>query len=136
MYPDDFLIIGNQISNLLSAPKFIAYYRTKEVFNLVSATLRKYGMDCTFDEHDVRWNNHKKQVEIFLVMQSNKSITIAGYSVEFEKGEEILLAISKKFAEETIVEIFNDVGFRIDLFTTNKKKNTCIISVTPTRYKS
>jgi uncharacterized SAM-dependent methyltransferase len=61
---------------------------------------------------------------------------IAGYSVRFEKGEEILLATSKKFTEEALVEEFNNVGFRLDLFVTNKQKNTCITSIRPTRYKS
>lgn len=136
MFSDDSLIIGNQISNLLASSKFIEYYRTKEAFDLVSATLRGYGMDCPFDEYVVRWNGNQKQIEMVLAAQTGKTITIAGYSVEFEKGEEILLATSKKFAEETIVEVFNSVGFRVDLFTTNKKKDTCIVSVTPTRYKS
>jgi uncharacterized SAM-dependent methyltransferase len=136
MFPDDSLVIGNQISNLLAASKFIEYYKTKEVFNLVSSTLRNHGMKCPFKEYHVQWNAKQKQIEMTLVLRENKKVVIADCSVEFEKGEEILLAISKKFAEETIVETFNKVGFRIDLFTTNKKKNMCIVAVTPTRYKS
>lgn len=136
MFPDDSLIIGNQISNLLAASKFIEYYQTKKVFDLVSSTLREHGMKCHFKECDVRWNTREKQIEITLAMREDKHVIVAGCSVEFEKGEKILVAVSKKFAEETLVEIFNKVGFRIDLFTTNKKKDTCIISVTPTRYKS
>ncbi|NTW89595.1 MAG: L-histidine N(alpha)-methyltransferase [Candidatus Moranbacteria bacterium] len=136
MFPNDTLIIGNQISNLLASQKFIEYYRTEEVFNLVSATLKGYDMDCSFEEYSVRWNRNLKQIEMVLTMNSDKAINIAGHRVEFEKGEEILLAISKKFAEETIVETFNNIGFRIDFFTANKRKNACIVSVTPTRYKS
>jgi uncharacterized SAM-dependent methyltransferase len=136
MFSEDSLVIGNQISNLLAAQKFVEYYRTEEVLDLVSSTLRGYGMNCSFDDYAVRWNGNSKQIEMALKLPENKAITVAGYTVEFERGEEILLAISKKFAEETIVEVFNNVGFRVDLFTTNKKKNTCIIAVTPTRYKS
>lgn len=136
MFPNDTLIIGNQISNLLASQRFIEYYRTEEAFNLVSATLKGYDMDCSFEEYSVRWNGNLKQIEMFLRLESDKTIGIAGHRLEFEKGEEILLAISKKFAEETILKTFNDVGFRVDLFTVNKRKNTCIASVTPTRYKS
>lgn len=136
MFPDDSLIIGNQVSNLLASPKLVEYYRQEEAYNLVSATLQGYGMTCSFKEFNARWNASLKQIEMYLTMQEDKKIKIAGYAVEFEKGEEILLAISKKFAEETLVEIFNKVGFRINFFTTNKKKSTCIVSVTPTRYKS
>lgn len=136
MFSEDSLIIGNEVSNLLASSKFVEYYRAREAFDFVSSTLRDCGMNCSFDEYTVRWNADAKQIEMALKLQEDKEITIAGYPVLFEKGEEILLAISKKFAEETIVEVFNNVGFRVDLFTTNKKKNTCIVAVTPTRYKS
>lgn len=135
MFPDDQLIIGNQISNALAAPKFIEYYHSEKAFNFVISTLKNYGMNCGFQEYDVRWNTTKKQIEMFLKLEEDRKIVIAGQNVCFEKGEKILLAISKKFMEETIVEIFNHVGFRIELFTTNEKKDTCIVSVAPSRYK-
>jgi len=135
MFSDDQLIIGNQVSNVLAAPKLVEYYHRKEVFNIVSSTLKNYGMNCSFKEYNVRWNDIKKHIEMFLSLEKDRKIIIAGQSVYFEKGEEILLAISKKFIEESIVEVFNHVGFRIELFTTNKKKDTCIISVAPSRYK-
>lgn len=136
MFSDDCLIIGNEIANLFAAAEFVEYYKAKEVFNLVSSTLKDYGDNCSYDEYAVRWNSKEKQIEMFLTLKKARDIKIADYTVHFNKGEEILLAISKKFAEETIVELFNNVGFRIDLFATNQKKNNCLASVTPTRYKS
>ena len=136
MFSNDHLIIGNQIANTIASSKWIEYYHSIEVFNLVAGTLKSYGMKCEFDEFNVRWNAQRKQIEMLLMLNKDKQIDIARHTVRFEKNEEILLAVSKKFAEETIVEIFNRVGFRIDLFTTNVQKDTCIISVTPTRYKS
>jgi uncharacterized SAM-dependent methyltransferase len=136
MFSEDSLIIGNQISNPFAYSKFVEYYKAKEVYDIVISTLKNYGMRCFFEEYSVRWNSHLKQIEMFLSLKEDKKIIIAGYSVHFEKGEEILLNISRKFTEEAIVEEFNRVGFRIDLFTVNKKKDTCIVSVAPTRYRS
>jgi|GEM_PF-899178 uncharacterized SAM-dependent methyltransferase len=136
MFPEDMLIIGNQVSNLLASQKLIAYYRAAEIFPFATSVLRQYGLECSPEEMDVRWNAKKKQIEIFLVCAADKQLQIAGHTVHFEAGEEILLVISRKFAEENIVEVFGSVGFRIDLFTTNKQKSTCIVSVSPTRYKS
>ena len=136
MFSDDSLIIGNQIANLFASSKFVKYYKAKEAFDLVSSTLRNYGMDCSFEEYSARWNANQKEIEMLLKLNKDRKITIAGYSVNFEKGEEILRATSKKFTEETLVEEFNNVGFRLDLFVTNKQKNTCITSIMPTRYKS
>jgi uncharacterized SAM-dependent methyltransferase len=136
MFSDDHLIIGNQISNLLNIPKIIEYYKMNEIFDFGTSTLKNYRMNCSYEEMEVRWNNNKKQIEVFLVMNDSKRVNIANRSLTFEKNEEILLFISKKYVEETIVEMLNKAGFRIDLFTTNKKKDNCIISVSPSRYKS
>lgn len=136
MFSENHLIIGNQISNLLASQKLVDYYKTQEVFDLTASVLLNYGMDCSIEELGVRWNSAERQIEVYLTLSRNRDILIAGRSVHFERGEEILLAISKKFVEDSIVEVFRRVGFRIDLFTTNKQKDTCIISVTPSRYKS
>lgn len=136
MFSDDHLIIGNQISNLLNTSKIIKYYQTQEMFDFFTKSLVDYGMNCEFEESSIRWNEKKKQIEGFLVLNNNKSVTIANRTLAFEKNEEILLFISKKYIEESIVEMLNKAGFRIDLFTTNKKKDNCIISVSPTRYRS
>lgn len=88
MFPDDQLIIGNQVSNVLAAPKFVEYYHVEEVFNLVASTLKNYGMNCSFQEYDVRWNTVKRQIEMFLKLEKDKQIAIAGQNVYFEKGEE------------------------------------------------
>ncbi len=136
MFSDDHLIIGNQISNLLNVPKMTEYYKTEEVFNFVTSTLDSYDMKCDSKEFAIRWNNDKKQIEGLLIIGEDKNINIAGRFLPFEKNEEILLFISKKYVEESIVEMLNRAGFRIDLFTTNKKKDNCLISVSPSRYKS
>ncbi|MGH7203653.1 MAG: L-histidine N(alpha)-methyltransferase, partial [Candidatus Levyibacteriota bacterium] len=136
MFSEDSLIIGNQIANLFASSKFVKYYHAKEGFNFVASTLLHYGMNCSFEEFSARWNAQQKQIEMILTLKEDKKITIADYVIHFEKGEEILLATSKKFAEESLFEEFNNVGFRVKYFTTNKKKNTCIVSVSPTRYKS
>ncbi|MCK9578193.1 L-histidine N(alpha)-methyltransferase [bacterium] len=136
MFSDDHLIIGNQISNLINTSKIIKYYQEKEKFDFFVRILQNYGMRCQPNEYTVRWNEKKKQIEGFLVLEEDKKITIAERTLSFEKNEEILLFISKKYIEESIVEMLNKAGFRIDLFTTNKKKDNCIISVSPTRYRS
>ncbi|MDD4409326.1 MAG: L-histidine N(alpha)-methyltransferase [Candidatus Pacebacteria bacterium] len=136
MFSDDYLIVGNQISNLINTSKIIKYYQEKEKFDFFVRILKNYGMECYLEEYVVKWNENKKQIEGFLVLDDDKEITIAGRTLRFEKNEEILLFISKKYVEESIVEMLNKAGFRIDLFTTNKKKNNCIISISPSRYKS
>jgi uncharacterized SAM-dependent methyltransferase len=136
MFSDDYLIIGNQISNLLNTSKIVNYYQDKDKFDFFVRILQNYGMECRFEELLIKWNEKEKQIEGFLVLEKDRSIVINERVLTFEKNEEILLFISKKYIEESIVEILNRAGFRIDLFTTNTKKDNCIISVSPTRYRS
>lgn len=136
MFSDDHLIIGNQISNLMNIPKIIDYYKTKEIFDFTTSVLSNYGLTAESNEFSSRWNENKKQIEGFLKLNKDKSVSITDKNLTFEKNEEILLFISKKYVEESLVEMLNRSGFRIDLFTTNKRKDNCIISVSPSRYKS
>lgn len=136
MFSDDHLIIGNQISNLMNIPKIIDYYNSKEIFNFTTSVISDYGLNPESNEFGSRWNENKKQIEGFLKLNKNKNVTISDRTLTFEKNEEILLFISKKYVEESLVEMLNRSGFRIDLFTTNKRKDNCIISVSPSRYKS
>lgn len=136
MFSNDSLTIGNEVSNMVATHKMLEYYNANEVFEHTTNTLRSYGMFCSKDNFNTRWNSEERQVEMSLGIEKEEHITIAGHTIRFEKGEEILLAVSKKFAEEDLVAIFSRVGFRLDLFTTNSKKDNSITSVTPTRYKS
>jgi len=136
MLSDDKLIIENQISNYLSAKKTTEYYKKPEVYELVSHTVNNYGLETDITDFSVKWNDEKRQIEMYLALPKKQSIEIQGRKLEFEADEEILLARSKKFQESDLVDIFSVSGFRIDFFTSNEDKTKCILAATPTRYRS
>ena len=108
----------------------------KLVFDLVITTLKYFGYKESYGEYNVRWNDKKKQIEGYLILKKDIDFTIASSKINFEKDEEILLFRSKKFVEEDIIKIFNEIGFRIHSFTTNKEKRHCVLSVNPSRYRT
>ncbi len=136
LFSTDYLIIGNELSNLHAINKIIEYYKDKAAYDLVITTLKYYGYHDSDGEFNVRWNEGKKQIEGYLVLNKDVQFNIANSKINFEKNEEILLFISKKFVEEDLIQIFNEIGFRIHLFTTNKEKRHCILSINPSRYKT
>lgn len=136
MFSTDFLIVGNELSNLHAINKIVEYYKDKSVYELVINTLKHYGYEDSEGSYNVRWNSNKKQIEGYLILKKDIEFNIANTIINFEKNEEILLFISKKYVEEDLIKIFNEIGFRIHLFTTNKEKRHCILSINPSRYKT
>jgi len=136
LFSTDYLIIGNELSNLHAINKIVEYYKDRAAYDLVITALKYYGYQDSDGEFNVRWNENKKQIEGYLVLNKDMQFNIANSKINFEKNEEILLFISKKFVEEDLIQIFNEIGFRIHLFTTNKEKRHCILSINPSRYKT
>ncbi len=136
LFSTDYLIIGNELSNLQAINKIINYYRNKSGYEFVVNTLKRYQYKNSDGDFNIRWNENKKQIEGYLTLKRDIKFHIARAKIKFEKNEEILLFISKKFAEEDLIKIFNEIGFRIHLFTTNKEKRHCLLSVNPSRYRT
>lgn len=136
LFSTDHLIIGNELSNMQAINKMVQYYKDKTFYEFDIATLKYYGYKNSDGDYKVRWNERKRQIENYLVLKKDVEFNIANSKIKFEKNEEILLAISKKFVEEDLIKIFNEIGFRIHLFTTNKKKRYCLVSVNPSRYRT
>ncbi len=112
------------------------YYKNKLFYELDVAALKYYGYKDSDAAYKIRWNENKKQIESFLILKKDVEFNIANSKIKFEKNEEILLSISKKFVEEDLIKIVNEIGFRIHLFTTNKEKRYCVLSVNPSRYRT
>jgi len=136
LFSTDYLIIGNELSNLQAVNKIIEYYTDPSVYELVITALKEYGYKDSDGKYHIRWNSNKRQIEGYIVLNRDIEFNIANSKIKFEKNEEILLFISKKFAEEELIELFNKIGFRIHLFTTNKEKRYCILSINPSRFRT
>ena len=136
LFSTDYLIIGNELSNLQAINKMIEYYKDEVCYEADVSVLKYYGFKDSDATYNARWNGTRRQIESYIVLQNDVEFNIAGSILKFEKGEEILTSISKKFAEEDLIKIVNEIGFRIQLFTTNKEKRHCILSVNPSRYRT
>jgi len=136
LFSTDYLIVGNELSNLHAINKIVDYYKDKSVYELVINILKHYGYKDSDGDFNVRWNENRKQIEGYLILNRDIEFEIAKSKIEFERNEEILLFISKKYVEEDLIKIFNEIGFRIHLFTTNREKRHCLLSINPSRYKT
>lgn len=136
LFSDNTLVIGNEISNLFLAEKLLKYYAPQSIAAFTTAVLKRYKFSFQKEDIRVKWNAEKKQIEGYLSVPEDTTVEILDNKVFFETGEEILLFVSKKFSEDTLLSTFASAGLRIDFMTTNKAKDVGIFAVRPTRYKS
>ncbi|MCK9292656.1 MAG: L-histidine N(alpha)-methyltransferase [archaeon] len=105
MKKGDILIIGNGIYN----PEFdeVSSYKTKEIdnflypmINLISLKKEDINFDCRFIEKESR-------IEMFYVLNKNKTITNNNQKIEFKKGDYIVTGISYKYSKPIFKKILN-----------------------------
>jgi len=136
LFSTDYLIISNELSNLNAINKIVEYYEKKQIYEMSSNAIKQFGYKDSDGTYNVRWNNTKKQIEGYVVLKKDIVFNISNSKIKFKKNEEIELYISKKFVEEDMVKIFNEIWFRVHLFTTNKEKRHCLLSINPSRYRT
>jgi len=134
MTSKDFLIVGNELTNLAKVQKIIPHYTTKAVENLTTYILKVMNVPEKSYTCDVQWNEKLSQIEVRAIFQKDVPLEIAGESFILEKGESLLLARSRKFTEYTATKLFTDVGFRTELLTTSIDQGYILTMVQPTRY--
>ena len=62
-------------------------------------------------KHDARWNDNESRIEMHLVSITKQRITIAGKTIEFEKGESIHTENSRKFCLDSIKTLCHNANW-------------------------
>lgn len=134
MTSKDFLIVGNELTNLAKVERIVPHYETVAVENLVTYTLDVLGVPKESYSYEAQWNEKYSQIEMRAVLKKFVHINTAGESFVIEKGERLLLARSRKFTEYTATKLFSEAGFRTELLTTSVDQGYILTMVQPTRY--
>jgi dimethylhistidine N-methyltransferase len=86
-------------------------------FNLNVLARINRELDADFDltgfRHDARWVAEYHRIEMHLLSQRAQSVTIAGETYEFAKGESIHTENSRKFTEEMLSNLAGQAGWQI-----------------------
>jgi uncharacterized SAM-dependent methyltransferase len=134
MTSKDYLIVGNELTNLAKVEKILPHYETKAVGDLVTQVLDHLSIDDKTYDYAAHWNEKYSQIEMRALFHEDVPVSIAGESFVLEKGERLLLARSRKFTEYTATKLFTDVGFRTELLSTSVDQGYILTMVQPTRY--
>jgi len=95
-----------------------------EAFNKNLLRRMNRELDATFDldqfEHLSVWNEDEGCVESFLRSTADQTVTVAGTSVSFEKGERIHTEYSYKYTLDECADLVGEAGFSVDTVWTDE----------------
>jgi uncharacterized SAM-dependent methyltransferase len=135
MGPDDYLLIGTELENLSKTNLIIERYRgEKEVYDFVMNLPKKIGILEKEINYSVTWNEKKQQIEIKITLKKDVELKIGQEKLKLGNYEQILIARSKKYNENSITSLASESGFRNEMLTTNKERSYVLALIQPTRY--
>lgn len=136
MSSSDFLLIGNQLTNVIRVEKILGHYAYSELGEIVYNLPKLIGIDEKNTLYKESWNEKMSRVEIRLVLKKEARVNIGKESLSMEKGEMLLVLISKKFTELSFSQLISEVGFRTALSMTSEDGSYILSLIQPVRHTS
>jgi uncharacterized SAM-dependent methyltransferase len=94
MRDDDFVIIGNGLDNR-NTEEILKSYDTPEMSNFLIKIPMQLGLEKEEVTFGARFQNSR--VEMYYSLNENKTIKFQNKSVNFDKGDQIIVAVSYKY---------------------------------------
>ncbi|QDT16837.1 L-histidine N(alpha)-methyltransferase [Alienimonas californiensis] len=100
--------------------------------NLLTRINRELGADFPVDRfrHEARWNAEQSRVEMHLVADAPRTVTVAGRRFDFAEGESIHTENSYKFSRETLHALAAEAGFTIETIWTDPREQFAVAAMT------
>ena len=110
MKEEDVLLIGNGLDNR-NEKEILKSYSTPEVNDFLVHILLQLGLKKSDVEFGTRFINSR--VELYYTLKKKKIIKFQDKEIDFNKGDQIIVAVSYKYAKEDFIGFlkmyFNDV---------------------------
>lgn len=134
MTTDDYLLVGNGLSNEYNPQRILAAYNSELIHEFAVGPAKSLGLYDQNDDFRFIWNPDKTRVEGRIRLSQERTITLAEQHLYLGADEEILVVRSDKFTETSLTKLLSDVGFRTEMLTTTKDRSHILTMVQPTRY--
>lgn len=119
MKKQDVLLIGNGLNGLRGEEGITEPYKDKSLDTFLIHVVEQIGLDTSDVEYDARFKNSR--VEMFYRVKQNKTVKHLSKSVDFEEGDEILVAISYKFTKEQLEEYLRRFFGKVSIYTDSEQ---------------
>jgi excisionase family DNA binding protein len=118
MGSQDLLMVGLAFYNPKNIP--VSSYNGETVTNLLWTIPGKIGIERKDAKIYSTYNESKRQIECQLEFTNNWNKSFGGNSINFNTGQKVRVAISRRFTRDDIFELFAKAGFKIEIFVHDK----------------
>jgi uncharacterized SAM-dependent methyltransferase len=101
----------------------IRSYKQKDVFEFVFATLKEIWFSRNYGTLEPIFKERTNTIELIFTIKKKIVITINKQKIQFNKGEKIRVAQSKKIDESWFSKLFLDLDLRIANIRTNESNS-------------
>jgi uncharacterized SAM-dependent methyltransferase len=115
MQKGDFLLIGNAIQREQDQIQWIESYKNNKINEWLVQVLVKIGLKPDELVYDVRYINNR--IEEIYILQKNVEIEHLGKTLEFQKGDVIIVATSYKYTESQLKSNIQKFFGSVEIFT-------------------
>lgn len=129
MTEDDYLLVGLAMLSKWTDPT--KAYENELLYDLLFTLPEKIGIKKIHANVKVYFNQEKNQVEWKLEFKKDWTKQLSQDLLHFNKGQKVLLGISRRFTKEEIFEMFAKAGFRMELFLPTKEKDYGLVLCRP-----
>jgi len=114
---DDVLLIGNGIS-IKDKNSLLKSYTSKEVNDFLIKIPLQLGLEENEIEFGTRFRNQR--IEFFYTINKSKSIKFQGKEVLFNKGDQIIVAVSYHYDKESFLSFMKMYFGKLEVFFSKK----------------
>jgi uncharacterized SAM-dependent methyltransferase len=100
----DFLLIGNGLDNR-NADEILKAYSNRYLDHMLIKTLTQIGLKEENLEYGARFRNSR--IEMYYSIKSDCKISFLGKTVYFNKGDQIVVAVSYKYNKDDFISFLN-----------------------------
>ena len=129
MIESDFLLIGLALYNKRKNP--LEGYDEKIIYEWLWTIPNKLGIKREDAGIELSFNKEKLQIEYKLVFKRNWSKIIGGQILKIERGQRILIAVSRKFTKDEVLKMLGGAGFKILEIFSNKENDYGLVLCKP-----
>jgi uncharacterized SAM-dependent methyltransferase len=121
MRDGDYILIGNGLDNR-NHDEIIKSYNDPIFHTWLMKIMQQIGLDKKDVEFGVRFNNGR--IELYYTLLGDKKISFQDKHIYFNKGDQIIVVVSYKYAKDEFEEFMHLYFKRVKMFTAKDKSYT------------
>ncbi len=132
MQQDDYFLLGAELLKESDVGTIMKeFYNTRDIFDILMTPFEYLGARRAYFAYRTSFNKKESQIEGHMIPDRDIKIKLAGRDFVLEKDQSILTFRSVRFTTERLTGLFEQAGFRLEMFTTSRDNKYALVLAQP-----